>query len=164
MTGSDKHLDNLFDTLPREKAGADFTRNVLGELNRRDARPFPWRRTAFVAVLSAAGVVAVVSVFWHISGERQRSGLEQELAEIRAEYRNISRQLEALDREAEDNSVIYVGSDEQADYVLDLSELQERLGESTRPAISPADRGVAGKRSAWPSHDAVPAVYQGGPI
>jgi hypothetical protein len=164
MTDTNRQLDSLFDSLPRERAGEDFTRNVLGELHRRGQSVFPWRKTAFVAAMSAAGVAAVVSVFWYVSGEMRRSRLEQELADIRADYRQIARQLEALDREAEDNLVIYVGSDEQADYVLDLSELQQRLGESTKPAISPADRGVVGKRSPWPSHDAVPAVYQGGPI
>jgi hypothetical protein len=127
----DQHLERLLRELPREQARQGFTPRVLARLNAAPPARAGWRprlAAGLTALLLIAG-----GVVRHEQREAERSAqvarAEQVLRELRAEHRQIKRELEAL---PEAPPVIYLGGNEDMDLVVDLRQVQK--GDGARPA------------------------------
>lgn len=135
---SDRELDFLR-KLPRERASEGFTEAIL--LRARDLAAAPGgsrtkaRRRARWALAACALLLAVTSLatFWghrtHVRAERRRAA-RAELARIRSEQRQVARQIRSLRRSAEP-TIVYLGSDRDHDFVVDVGRLVEWARGST---------------------------------
>ena len=130
-------LDRALAELPPTGASPEFTQRVMAALDdagdRRDARPWlqrPW------ALAAAAALAVAVGIFLGARPEPPVAGLAAERADLRQQHDELLRELESLRSLArETRPVIYLGSGDDVDYVLDLSPLVERSpSPTTRPA------------------------------
>lgn len=127
----DHRIGELLRELPRERARTGFTARVVRKLDAPEAgRPaLRWRP---VAALTAAlfAAAALSSGLLHERAESVRAAeARQLLEEIRAEHGRLAREVE----EMSEPPVIYLGGDEDVDFVVDLSRVPEAGGE-IRPA------------------------------
>ena len=138
---TDPKLDDLLKSLPRARAGSNFTRDVMrrignAERPRRESR-IPWPRVALAASLLAA--VLMVVGLWH----SPRGGITEEdraaLDQLRAEYATLSSELDALRDQRQQSPLVYIGGNESVSFVLDLDDLA-RATSNTR-ALPASDGG-----------------------
>lgn len=124
-----RRVADLLRELPREHARPGFTARVLEQL---DATPRPASRRSFrlAPALAAAALVAVAIsagalIEWRGGARRQREAVQarQTLQELRAEHGRLQQELQAMS-ESPEPSVVYLGSDETVDYVLDLGKIR----------------------------------------
>jgi hypothetical protein len=122
-----ERLSEILRALPGASARPDFTQRVLARL---DAPPAP-RGLGFAGrwVLAAAACAGIVlgagalRLYQVPSGdELRRQQAEETLAGIRAEHARLRQELERLagESEAPDNGVVYLGGNENVDFVVDL--------------------------------------------
>jgi hypothetical protein len=120
----DQQIGELLRELPRERARTGFTARVVQKLDAREAgRPaLRWRP---VAALTAALLVAAAlsaGLLQKRQAETVRTAeARQLLEEIRAEHGRLAREVE----EISEPPVIYLGGDEDVDFVVDLSQVPE---------------------------------------
>jgi hypothetical protein len=128
----DHRLGNLLRELPREPARPGFTARVLDRLEA------PERRFHFRPVLAAAfAALMLVAVSASVLLERQAGSREtleaaearQILQELRAEHGRLAHELHEMSQP----SRVYIGGNEDVDFVLDLGQVR-RAGGAT-PAI-----------------------------
>ncbi len=155
MSDVDDKLDQLIRSLPREKASSNFTAEVLARLSRPEIeRPiggFARRPLVWVAAVSVVIVVlAAMAYRGHHERLEHEHALQHELMAIRSEYKTVIQQFDALRQEARDRNTVYLGSDDQSDYVIDLTKFADPPAQDTRPAVCPADLGVAGAKNNRP--------------
>jgi hypothetical protein len=129
----DHRIGELLRELPRERARNGFTARVLQRLDAEEAgRPvLRWRPAAAFAAAVLAAVAIPAGLLMDRAADRERSRAaeaRQILEEIRAEHGRLERELEDL---SEETPVIYLGGDENVDFVLDLRRVPEA---GTRPA------------------------------
>ncbi len=143
---SDERLSAALRSLPRERAGTGFTREVLVRLDRRPRRRAPtrWRLAA------AAAAVAVLALSFGLRewrhAEEQRATVAR-LERLLAEKQALETELAALRRLTDEaRPLVYVGGNERVDLVVDLARFQ-RQGGFGLPA---AGRGAADLRPGEP--------------
>ncbi|MFP5285926.1 MAG: hypothetical protein ACLGI9_09340 [Thermoanaerobaculia bacterium] len=118
--------------LPRERARNGFTARVLERLDAREAgRPvLRWRPVATFAAAALAAMAIPAGILMDRAADRERlrtAEARQILEEIRAEHGRLERELE----EMSEPPVLYLGGDENVDFVLDLRRVPDS---GTRPA------------------------------
>ncbi|MDA8020283.1 MAG: hypothetical protein MPN21_22830 [Thermoanaerobaculia bacterium] len=116
-----ERLSALLESLPRESASEDFTVGVLRRLPANDTNPVYVRPWALVAAALVLLTVAVGFREWRHQ-LRQQEAIER-IAEIRAEYEVLQRELDALKARASENRVVYLGEADGTEVVLDLARL-----------------------------------------
>lgn len=110
-------IDELIRHAPRSGASADFTARVMARV-RAESTPragFAWRPALAFAAL------VVVSILSGIAFEKQREA--RRLEAIRIEARQLEAELEALKKQSQKSSEVYLGGDATREYVLDLRDL-----------------------------------------
>lgn len=129
----DRRLSALLASLPRERAGTGFSSRVMGRLDERPRRRAGWLVTSSVAAGLAVLVVAVIG-FRSLHEQRRVAEARRALAEIRSEHRALAEEIGKLpvDREP---SVLYLGGDDQADYFVDLTRVDEPKNANPVPAV-----------------------------
>jgi hypothetical protein len=130
----DHRIGDLLRELPRERARSGFTVRVLERLDAGGAgRPtLLWRSVAVFAAAAFAAVAIPAGILMDRAADRkgvQAAEARQILEEIRAEHSRIEAELEGL----AEPPVLYLGGDENVDFVLDLRRVPEAQGE-IRPA------------------------------
>jgi hypothetical protein len=130
----DERLSESLRALPRVAARPDFTRTVLESL---DASPAPRRGFTGRWVLAAAtcaGLAVGAGALWQYqrstgSDLRHREAAAT-LAEIRAEHARLRQELDRLSATAlpAENGVVYLGGDENVDFVVDLDRVPTAPG------------------------------------
>ncbi|HEX5761336.1 MAG TPA: hypothetical protein VF121_19290 [Thermoanaerobaculia bacterium] len=120
----DDRLERILATLPRERAGADFTARLLARLDDPPRHPF---RLAAVGLAAAAAALAVAAAAGPLRPGRNDPAAESRieaaearrlLEELRREHRALESEIEAL---AAAPPVLYLGGDDEVDLVVDLS-------------------------------------------
>lgn len=120
----DVRLDTAFDTLPRERAGDEFTDEVLRRLPANDER-FSGdggltARSWYVAVAALLLLAVTFGVREWNHRREMRQSIER-IAEMRAEYWELERELGELQEKRRAQPVIYLGEVDGTEVVLDLS-------------------------------------------
>lgn len=126
---NDEQLNELLKRLPRRDSSSGFTGRLLARLDETRNRPvlFPW---AAAAALISMVTVAGLTGHYFIDKEQQRQKIEA----FRAEQQEIVLELQELKRLAEEsNPVIYLGGNEDVEYVIDLRAVEFNPGQ-IRPA------------------------------
>ena len=129
-------LDEALANLPPRAASPGFTRRVLTALDDRASSPGPARgpQPRVWALAAAAALAIAVGVFLGARPEPPVAALATERESLRLEHDELMRELESLRSLArETRPVLYLGSGDDVDYVLDLSPLVERSA-AARPA------------------------------
>lgn len=116
-------LDRQLRELPVIRASDGFTERVLDRLEEPAASPEPARpaRVVWVAVGASAALLAVLAL---LPERRPRAApeLAAEATEIRRQHALLSEELDRLRSRTEEAApILYLGSDDEIDYVLDLS-------------------------------------------
>jgi hypothetical protein len=117
-------MDDLLRTLPKERAGEEFTSRVVRRLDETPGKK-PTRLVFAAAVVVV--LVAVAGIFFYQQAEKAK--LREEIATLRAEYQALSLELQ---RETGVHPVVYLGGDGRTDYVLDMSKLMRLRKESSQ--------------------------------
>jgi len=117
----DERLDELLKSLPREGASDDFTARVLERIEQprpRFAQQNRW--------LAAAAVIFIVVLGGITAGRMIEQKREEErLAAVRAAQAEIARELREVKRLSEQvDPVVYLGSGENVDYLVDFRHLK----------------------------------------
>jgi hypothetical protein len=105
----DERLRELLRGLPRESASAGFADAVIAASRRHPAHPVRWVAAAAIMLVAGLGVVA------------QRNAVYQERQQLIREQKAISAELAELKKLTRaEEPVVFVGGDENVDFVLDL--------------------------------------------
>jgi len=110
-------LDDVLRRAPKTGASADFTSRVMGRIGEKTR---PARFAAWRPALTAAALV-IVSILSGIAYENHRQ--EQRLEALRVEARQIEAEIEAIRKQSEKSSEVYLGGNANREYVLDLRDL-----------------------------------------
>lgn len=132
-----RQITELLRELPSEHARPGFTACVLEQL---DAKPQNASRWSFrlapampaitVAALLAVAISAGALIEWQRKARNHQEAV-QALEELRAEHGRLEAELRAIAQPP----VVYLGGDEQVDYVLDLGKVRDaEVVTSARPA------------------------------
>jgi hypothetical protein len=125
-------------SLPRERAGADFTSRGPGLFRGRPA----WRAVAAAAtlagLLAAAGGVTL-SRFGRPPDAAPPAGRRARLERLQAERARLAAELQDLKQMADTTDpVIYLGGDDRVDLVLDVGRLARDQRDRRAGRIEPA--------------------------
>lgn len=124
----DHRIGELLRELPRERARTGFTARVVRKLDAPEAgRPaLRWRPAAALTAALLLAVALSAGLLHERKAESVRTAeAKQLLEEIRAEHGRLAREVE----EITEPPVIYLGGDEDVDFVVDLSRVPEAGGE-----------------------------------
>lgn len=134
---NDTELAQLLSSLPREKAGADFTARVMARVG-AGSRPeqtasvlsFPAERRRLPSwsgwLMAAAALLAVGLGFREWQHRQEVEETMRRIAELRGQYQELASELDDLRREsARSRPVVYVGGTDKVDFVVDLERLSE---------------------------------------
>lgn len=125
---NEEHIRNLLGSLPREEASEGFTERVMSRLDEAK-RPLYQPRLALAAsfVLIAAAWFAFSQ--WRSSIEEQRT--DTQIRTIKSNIQDLQNELRLLRDLA---PVLYLGGNENVDFVLDVRQLaRESEGEGSQP-------------------------------
>lgn len=133
---ADQQLDDLLRSLPRESPTTGFAARVVRATQDRSARPVAGRFTVTSGMLAsaalAAAVVVAILVFGPMPrdaspGIADREAPTRDVADLEDEYQRLAAELEALETlRATARPVVYLGSGNKTDFVLDLDRLARR--------------------------------------
>jgi hypothetical protein len=137
---NDQELSEILRSLPKEKAGEDFTARLLTRLDAAPPTSSAWslQRWPRHRLVLAASLCLIL--FGGIFGARHWQRVEArrealaELAELRGEQRALERELAELVALTRSDPVVYLGGSEEVDVVIDLGNLARRQQGSARPA------------------------------
>jgi hypothetical protein len=120
----ESQLDEMLKEVPKERAPQGFTKRVLARADqpRTGGSSWPvWPALAFATVLLALLVPGGIWL-WH--QDHSRGALVEEISALRREHQRLTNELRTLRQQmSQVQPVIYIGSDERADYILDLRRL-----------------------------------------
>lgn len=144
----DDRLERTLRDLPRERAAEDFTARALARLDAprpsRARLPLATAGVAVAAALTVALVAGRLGPADHGEAGRRVTSRRADAAEarrmledLRREHRALASELDAL---AADEPVLYLGSDEEVDLVVDLSRVPMQPMSSVRGAAFAGDR------------------------
>ena len=141
---NDNRLSQMLQSLPREKAGADFTARVRRRLETRTASLFPPARWPVLAAAAAAVVLALGLGWREWRQDQAQQATVARLEPLLEETQALEEELLTLRRlTAAARPVVYLGGTEEVDLVLDLARLHQRRVSTTGTAapydFSPAD-------------------------
>ena len=125
-----ERIDDLLRTLPRERAGEDFTYRMMERLD--GETPTKRRGRLALGIAVAAVLVAVVSTGVLLWQQAEKAELREEIAVLRAEHQALSRELQLV-MDSGVRPVVYLGGDDRTDYVLDMNKLMHE-----KPIVTPA--------------------------
>lgn len=111
-------LDEVIRDNPRAGASPDFTQRVMKRIREsQETRPssFAWKPVLAVATL------VIISVLSGVVYEKQKEA--ERIEAIRIEARQLEAELEALKKQADQSSEVYLGGSENREYVFDLRDL-----------------------------------------
>lgn len=109
-------LTDVLRDLPGQRAGAGFTQEVLGRVDRPRR---PKGRVVAAAVVAAFALTTALAVA-HRRRATARAEMARELSELRTEGRAIRRELAALQElHRRAARTIYLGGTDQRDYVIE---------------------------------------------
>lgn len=112
----EKRIGDALRDLPRQSASDRFTENVLDRLRQpQETHRIQWMRIAASIVGGLVLLGAVESVQWWREA-RDREALRAEHQQIVEELRSIKKVTDAA------TPVVYVGGNDDVDFVLDLSD------------------------------------------
>jgi hypothetical protein len=116
-------LERALAELPRERAGDGFTSRVVARAQDGEAEPARggWPRGALAA--AAALVLLCGATAWRIERAQRLESYRGEVEDLQSEHRAIAQELRDL-RAVEKPPVVYLGTNDQVDYYIDLAELQ----------------------------------------
>jgi hypothetical protein len=123
----DHRIGELLRELPREHARTGFTARVVQKLDAPETgRPaLRWRPAAALTAALLLAVALSAGLLHERKAESVRTAeARQLLQEIRAEHGRLAREVE----EMSEPPVIYLGGDEDVDFVVDLSRVPEAEG------------------------------------
>lgn len=160
----DSQLDKMLRALPKEHAPQGFTKRVLASADRPHARLRGSSGPVWPALAVAAAVLLAILVpsgiwLWH--QDRSRGALVEEISALRQEHQRLTTELRSMRQQmGQMQPVIYIDSDERADYILDLRRL---IGDRHRHRHRAARTEPAGRA---PGNDPMrlPANVTGGSI
>jgi len=112
--------------LPRVEASDGFTEDVLRRVRTEEARPAPRLRLA-VAAVAVVVVSAAAGAWWTRQSPpaEPATGNAESLEQLRSEYQELSRELEALHRLAEDTRpFVPVSIDPRTEVLFDLRDIE----------------------------------------
>ncbi|HSS78711.1 MAG TPA: hypothetical protein VLV54_18475 [Thermoanaerobaculia bacterium] len=129
-----RRIAELLRELPSEHARPGFTARVMEQLDEKPQRDSRWSFRLAPAMAVAALVAVAISAGALIERQgktRKHQEAVQALQELRAEHGRLEAELHAIS----DPPVVYLGSDEQVDYVLDLGKVRNaKVVTSATPA------------------------------
>lgn len=140
---ADQRLLSALASLPRERASAGFTQEVMQRIERR-VDSAPSRR--YLTLPLAAGVALALSLpigGWLVSKVSERRQLDARVAEIESlerRHQQLLAELSQMRDSLDETPVVYLGGDDQIGFTVDLRSLMqqaERRGQSQgriRPA------------------------------
>ena len=126
MTMPNDRLDRLFRDLPPERASEDFTPRLLARIA-ESPQPGPARhsrRFVWTTLAAGAGALALFIALSRLPDRTpvSRADLRSEVADIRRQHDLLARELSNLRAKTEEAApVLYLGSIDEVDYVVDLS-------------------------------------------
>ena len=130
---NDKELHDALQSLPREGASAGLTGRVLRRIERPAA---PWYAPRWAAGAAAAVLILTLGLGWREWRHRQTV---TELRALLVEKQALQAELEDLRRlTAEARPVVYLGSDDHVDLVLDLGRFSRQGGFGSKPPVAGA--------------------------
>jgi len=130
-----EQLDKLLRTLPRETASADLAQQVINRLEEPQT-PSRTRRLAFGLTLIAALLAAGLSAYLWLDARAEKAQIRQQIAALRSEHQLLQARLRELKQKRPERPVVYLGGDDQVDYVLDLRKyLRAQVEDSPRNQI-----------------------------
>lgn len=130
-------LDRALAELEPGAASPGFTGRVMAALDEAGDRSTAWRGgDARRWALAAAATLAVaIGIYLGARPEPPLAALAAERESMRLEHDELMRELESLRSLAmETRPVLYLGTGDDVDYVLDLSPLVEQSATTARPA------------------------------
>lgn len=110
-------LDDLIRRASRKGASADFTERVMSRVKEAPDEP---RMLAWKPAFAAAAFV-LVSLASGIAFEKSREA--ERVEALRVEARQLEAELEELKKQTEMSSRVYLGGNDNREYVLDLRDL-----------------------------------------
>ncbi len=114
-------LDRELRELPRVSASPGFTRRVLRRLE-KPAATSPLPRFAWVTLGALAAILTVLALRPDNAPDRQARLTASEAREIRKQHALLAAELDRLRSNTEAAApILYLGGDDEVDYVLDLS-------------------------------------------
>lgn len=130
----DHRIGELLRELPRERARTGFTARVVRSLDAPEAgRPaLRWRPAAALTAALLAAAALSAGLLERRAESVRAAEARQLLEEIRAEHGRLAREVE----EISEPPVIYLGGDEDVDFVVDLSRVPEAGGAVQAAAYS----------------------------
>jgi hypothetical protein len=129
----DRRLSTLLRSLPRERARAGFGARVVARLDERPRRRAGWLAISAVTA-SLAILVGTVLGFRSFAEQRRVNEVRRALAEIRNEHRALAAEIERLPTTDPEPNRVYLGGDDQADYFVDLTRVDEPKPANPVPA------------------------------
>jgi len=125
---SEENLGNLLRSLPRERASEEFTDRVMSRLE-EGRRPFVFQPRFALAASIALVVAAWVGVDrWQAMQQEEQTN--QRIHTLKAEIEKIQGDIRLLRDLA---PVLYLGGNEEVDFVLDLGKAVRETGDGTKP-------------------------------
>lgn len=134
---SPDRLDRALAELKPGAASPAFTGRVMAALDATERRGHALRvgGARRWALAAAAGLAIAAGIYLGARPEPPLAGLAAERQELRLEHDELMRELESLRSLAlETRPVLYLGTGDDVDYVLDLSPLVEQSAATARPA------------------------------
>jgi len=127
----DRELNRELRALPRAHAPPGFTGRVLARLEPAPSRSRgPGRMMALATALLLLAAVALPLAVWRYQAQR-RASIEHEIAALRAEQEALRVRLGTIQRQVDRTpTIVYLGGDDQVDYVIDLDWLLQAKAQS----------------------------------
>ena len=136
-THSADRLDQALAELAPGAASPGFTGRVMAALDEAGGRSPAWRGgdARRWALAAAAALAVAIGIYLGARPEPPLAALAAERESLRLEHDELMRELESLRSLAmETRPVLYLGTGDDVDYVLDLSPLVEQTTATARPA------------------------------
>ncbi len=133
---NEEPIRNLLRRLPREKASAGFTSQVMSRLD--ETRRPVWAPPR----LALAGSLVLILGLWIGIGQWQAdqdAQVDARINTLRAEIQQAQKDILLLKDLA---PILYLGGDEGVDFVLDLRQLVKEEGNVQPASFEKSDRGV----------------------
>jgi hypothetical protein len=139
---SEEKLGNLLRSLPREEASEGFTDRVMSRLE-EGRRPFLQPRFALAASVILIAAVWIGTDRWMAMQREEQTN--QRIRTLKTEIQKIQSDIRLLRDLA---PVLYLGGNEEVDFVLDLGKAAREKGDGLKPiSFEGSDQKGEGKQS-----------------